>query len=113
MQVSTEMLDDVLLFSLVGQINGNNATSLEQNLKAQVDEGLYRIVLDFSGVDYISSAGLRVVLWLAKQIKEHAGVLVLCGLRKNVLEIFEMCGFVDFLTIVDNREAALAKIQSA
>ena len=112
MQVSTEMLDDVLLFSLAGQINGNNATSLEQNLKAQVDEALYRIVLDLSGVDYISSAGLRVVLWLAKQLREHAGALVLCGLRKNVLEIFEMCGFVDFLMIVDDQEAALAKIQS-
>jgi stage II sporulation protein AA (anti-sigma F factor antagonist) len=73
---------------------------------------LYKIVLDFSGVDYISSAGLRVVLWLAKRLKEHAGALALYGLRKNVLDIFEMCGFVDILTIVENREAALAKIQS-
>jgi stage II sporulation protein AA (anti-sigma F factor antagonist) len=113
MQVSTEMFDDVLLLSLEGQINGNNATGLEQNLKSYVDKALYRIVLDFSGVDYISSAGLRVVLWLAKQIREHAGALALYGLRKNVLEIFEMCGFVDFLTIVESREAALAKIKSA
>jgi stage II sporulation protein AA (anti-sigma F factor antagonist) len=113
MQVSAEMIDDVLLLSLEGQINGNNATVLEQNLKAHVDEAQYRIVLDFSGVDYISSAGLRVVLWLAKQLREHAGALALFGLRKNVLEIFEMCGFVDFLTIVESREAALAKIESA
>jgi stage II sporulation protein AA (anti-sigma F factor antagonist) len=113
MQASTEMVDDVLLFSLARQINGNNAADLEQNLKTRVDQGLYRIVLDFSGVDYISSAGLRVVLWLAKQLREHAGALALYGLRKDVLEIFEMCGFVDFLTIVESREAALAKIKSA
>jgi stage II sporulation protein AA (anti-sigma F factor antagonist) len=107
------MVDDVLLLSLEGQINGNNAASLEQNLKTHVDQAVYRIALDFSGVDYISSAGLRVVLWLAKQLREYTGALALCGLRKNVLEIFEMCGFVDFLTIVESREAALAKIKSA
>jgi stage II sporulation protein AA (anti-sigma F factor antagonist) len=107
------MVDDALLLSMEGQINGNNATSLEQKLKTQLDQSLYRIVLDFSGVDYISSAGLRVVLWLAKEIRKHAGALALCGLRKNVLEIFEMCGFVDFLTIVENREAALTRIKSA
>jgi stage II sporulation protein AA (anti-sigma F factor antagonist) len=113
MQAPAEMFDDVLLLSLEGQINGNNATGLEQNLKTHIDEGRHKIVLNFSGVDYISSAGLRVVLWLAKRLREHAGALALYGLRKNVLEIFEMCGFVDFLTIVDSREAALAKIKSA
>jgi stage II sporulation protein AA (anti-sigma F factor antagonist) len=107
------MVDDVLLFSIEGQINGNNAMLLEQNLQAHVDKASYRIALDFSGVDYISSAGLRVVLWLAKQLREHAGALALFGLRQNVLEIFEMCGFVDILPIVENREAALAKIKSA
>jgi stage II sporulation protein AA (anti-sigma F factor antagonist) len=113
MQVSTEMVGNVLLISLEGQINGNSATGLEQNLKTHIDKAVYKIALDFSGVDYISSAGLRVVLWLAKQVKEHAGALALYGLRKNVLEIFEMCGFVDFLTIVERREDALAKIESA
>jgi stage II sporulation protein AA (anti-sigma F factor antagonist) len=113
MQASGEMVDDVLLLSIEGQINGNNAASLEQNLRAYVDKALYRIALDFTGVDYISSAGLRVVLLLAKQLKEHAGALALFGLRKSVLDIFEMCGFVDILTIVKSREDALAKIKSA
>ncbi|MDR0441068.1 MAG: STAS domain-containing protein [Candidatus Accumulibacter sp.] len=113
MHTSGEMVGDTLLLSIEGQINGNNAMDLEQNLQACVDKALYRIVLDFSGVDYISSAGLRVVLWLAKQLQKHAGALALCGLRKNVLEIFEMCGFVDILTIVDIRETALAKVRSA
>ncbi|MDR0441544.1 MAG: STAS domain-containing protein [Candidatus Accumulibacter sp.] len=113
MQISDETVDGVLLLAIEGQINGNNATSLEQNLCVHLDKAAYRIALDFSGVDYISSAGLRVVLWLAKRLEDHAGALALFGLRKNVLEIFEMCGFTDMLPIVENRKAALEKIKSA
>ena len=113
MQISSVTTNEALLLSIEGQINGNNATSLEACLRDHVDKAAYRIALDFSGVDYISSAGLRVVLWLAKQLQDHAGALALYGLRQNVLEIFDMCGFVDILTIVENREAALEKIRPA
>jgi stage II sporulation protein AA (anti-sigma F factor antagonist) len=106
-------MDGVLLLSIEGQINGNNAVELEQHLRSCVDKAMYRIALDFSGVNYISSAGLRIVLWLAKQLQDHDGRLALYGLRPNVLEIFEMCGFTGILTIVDDREAALAKIRAA
>ncbi|MDR0674383.1 MAG: STAS domain-containing protein [Zoogloeaceae bacterium] len=113
MQISSETTNEALFLSIEGQINGNNATNLEARLRAHVDQASYRIALDFSGVDYISSAGLRVVLWLAKQLQDHAGALALYGLRQNVLEIFDMCGFVDILTIVENRETALEKIRPA
>jgi stage II sporulation protein AA (anti-sigma F factor antagonist) len=105
-------MEGALLLHLAGQINGNNATSLEQNLKTHVDQTHYRIALDFAEVDYISSAGLRVVLWLAKQVQTHAGALALYGLRRNILDIFEMCGFTDILTIVESQEDALEKIRS-
>jgi stage II sporulation protein AA (anti-sigma F factor antagonist) len=111
--LSCETIDDVLLIALEGQINGSNAADVEQNLRAQVDKGARRIALDFSRVDYISSAGLRVVLFLAKQLSGNAGALALYGLQKNVFEIFEMCGFIEILTVVDSREAALAKVRQA
>jgi stage II sporulation protein AA (anti-sigma F factor antagonist) len=102
---------NILLIALEGQINGSNATELEKNLLAYVEKGERRIVLDFSRVDYISSAGLRVVLFLAKHLSGNAGTLVLYGLQKNVFEIFDMCGFIEILTVVDTRETALAKFQ--
>ncbi|MDR2113199.1 MAG: STAS domain-containing protein, partial [Candidatus Accumulibacter sp.] len=67
--------------------------------------------LDLSGVDYISSAGLRVVLLLAKKLAD-GGALVLFGLQQGVYEVFEMCGFVDILTIVKTRDEALNKLVS-
>jgi stage II sporulation protein AA (anti-sigma F factor antagonist) len=62
-----------------------------------------------SGVDYISSAGLRVVLLLAKKLAD-GGALVLFGLQQGVYEVFEMCGFVDILTIAKTRDEALSKL---
>jgi stage II sporulation protein AA (anti-sigma F factor antagonist) len=113
MQISSETTNEALFLSIEGQINGNTATSLEACLRDHVDKAACRIALDFSGVDYISSAGMRVVLWLAKTLQDRGGALALYGLRQNVLEIFDMCGFVDILTIVETREAALEKIRPA
>ncbi|MDR0356182.1 MAG: STAS domain-containing protein [Deltaproteobacteria bacterium] len=111
MQTSSEMIDDVLLVSLEGKITGNNSSDLEKSLKAQVDQGRLKIVLDFAAVEYISSAGLRVVLWLAKQLKGKNGGLSLCRVSQGVMDIFKMCGFVDFLSIFDSREAALENLK--
>jgi stage II sporulation protein AA (anti-sigma F factor antagonist) len=115
MQVSSRRVEGVLLLHLEGQINGNNATSLEQELKASIEQERHGIALDFTEVDYISSAGLRVVLWLSKQLlqRDRSGALALYGLRENVMGIFEMCGFTDILTIVESQEEALEKIKSA
>jgi stage II sporulation protein AA (anti-sigma F factor antagonist) len=108
--LSHEVVDNVSLIALAGQINGSNALDLEKDLFAFTEQS-YKIALDFSQVDYISSAGLRVVLLLAKHLTAHAGTLVLFSLQPSVFAIFEMCGFVDILTIVDTRRAALEKFR--
>ncbi|MDR1890487.1 MAG: STAS domain-containing protein [Zoogloeaceae bacterium] len=111
MQLTTETIHNVLLIALEGQINGNNSAELKKILTAYVEDGAHKIALDFSQVDYISSAGLRVVLLLAESVAGQAGQLVLYGLKASVFEVFEMAGFVDILTIVNTREMALARFQ--
>ncbi|GHU32835.1 anti-sigma factor antagonist [Betaproteobacteria bacterium] len=110
MLLSCEEAGDLRVAVIEGRINGANAGDLEEALLALLDKGSQKFVLDFSGVDYISSAGLRVVLLAAKKISASAGSLVLCGMQPGVFEVFEMCGFVDILTIVDTRATALARV---
>ncbi len=67
-------------------------------------------MLDLSGVDYISSAGLRVILVAGKKLRATQGQLVLCGLRDEVRGVFEMSGFLDLFAVTANAEEALAQL---
>jgi len=109
MSLSREKNGDVLLVSAAGQINSANAAELETTALQWVEEGEHKWVLDMSGVEYISSAGLRVVLLLAKRLKQKGGHLVLCSLQPHVLEVFDISGFLSILDVADAREAALER----
>ena len=69
-----------------------------------------RLVIDLDAIDYISSAGLRVLLLAAKESRGIGVVCVLCGLRAPVLKLFETTGLIKIITILPNRMAALAAI---
>jgi stage II sporulation protein AA (anti-sigma F factor antagonist) len=108
MSLTSEKIGEVLVVSTAGQINSANAAALEAELLALVEQGEHRWVLDMSRLDYISSAGLRVMLLLAKRLKQGSGRLVLCGMQPHVHEVFDISGFLSILTVVDSRATALA-----
>lgn len=108
MSLSSEKIGEVLVVSTAGQINSANAAQLEAELLALVEQGEHQWVLDMGRLDYISSAGLRVVLLLAKRLKQNAGRLVLCNLQPHVHEVFDISGFLAILTVVGSRAEALA-----
>ncbi len=112
MTLSNEKIGEVLVVSPVGQINSANAADVEAGLLAWVEKGERLCVLDLGQLDYISSAGLRVVLMLAKRLKQNAGQLVLCGLQPQVHEVFDISGFLSILTVVDSRPAALSRLEA-
>jgi len=110
MKFTNEKVGDTLIGSVVGQVNSANAAGLESQLLQLVQNGEYRWVLDLSQLEYISSAGLRVALMLAKRIREHGGRLALCGMQPHVHEVFDISGFLAILTVVDTRDDALAHV---
>lgn len=110
MTIPSEKFGDVLIASPKGQLNSTNAAAAEAELVQQVTQGERLLALDFSQLDYISSAGLRVVLVLAKRLKQADGKLVLFGLQPHVREVFEISGFLAILTVCDSRDQALAQL---
>ena len=109
MTLAIEKIGDTLVVSLEGQINSGNASAVEADLLAQLDKGEQGIVLDLTNLNYISSAGLRVVLLLAKRLKQNGGALTLCGMQPHVHEVFDISGFLAILAVAATREEALQR----
>ena len=85
-------------FTLEGRLDTVTAADLEKQLMESID-GLDELTLDFAGLDYISSAGLRVLLSAQKIMKNRGGMKV-ANVNASIAEIFEVTGFSDILTIV-------------
>ena len=85
------------LFALAGRLDTTTAPDLEKELKESL-EGVSELALDFAGLDYISSAGLRVLL-SAQKIMNCRDGMKLKNVNETIMEIFEVTGFSDILTI--------------
>jgi len=93
-----------------GRIDGSNAAAAERELLAMLERSGPSVVIDLSGLDYLSSAGLRVLLVAAKTARASGGKAVLAGPRPAVAEVLRMSGFDKIMGIAANRESALTAI---
>jgi anti-anti-sigma factor len=109
MQIAEARVDGVVAVAPAGRIDTTTAPVLERHLLALVAAGDRRIVIDFSGVDYISSAGLRVMLLLARRVRDGGGRLALCAMGEAVGQVFQLAGFLPLFTVLDSRDAAVAQ----
>lgn len=106
MIITEERKDKVLVLAVEGRLDSSTSAQLEKKLLAVMDSGETYLILDFASMDYISSAGLRVLLMAAKRIGKAEGKLVLAALSANVKEVFDITGFTDIFIIAESREEA-------
>ncbi len=97
MTINTNINSGILTVSVVGRLDTTTAPQLEETLKNQLD-GVSELVLDFAELDYISSAGLRVILG-AQKVMNKQGKMVVRNVNETISEIFDVTGFTDILTI--------------
>lgn len=110
MAINTERAGTALIFTAEGRLDGDTAGEAQRVIFDLLGQGENRIVLDLARLDYISSAGLRVVLLAAKRLKQSGGALALCNLRGEIRQVFEISGFATILTICADRGEALARL---
>lgn len=109
MNLPHEIKNGLLILRPENRIDSGNASAFETQCVKLIAQGPQKIVIDLSSVDYISSAGLRVILVAAKTAKSHSGALTLCGLHGNIREVLEVSGFDVLLGAHDGiAEAAAA-----
>lgn len=98
MDILLEKNDKKLNISLVGRLDTNTAPEFDNKLADEI-EGINEIIINLVDLDYISSAGLRVVLKYHKQMASVKGKLVIVKPKEEVMEVFDMTGFSTFLNI--------------
>ena len=100
---------EVLVLTPVGRIDSSVARDFEDFLSRRVAEGNKHIVVDFSTLTFISSAGMRVLLLTAKKIRVQKGSLYLCNMRDSIREIFSISGFDRIIRICATLVEALGQ----
>ena len=105
-ELDTQKLDDHILANLAGRLDGSNARKFEESLKETIGTDSRPVIIDMKNLSYISSAGLRAILLIAKSVKARKADLALCSLPSHINEIFEISGFDKIIPIHSTREAA-------
>jgi anti-anti-sigma factor len=111
MEFAEEPAGEVTIVRLAGRFDSSAAPTAEESFTRLLGAGPPRLALDLSRLDYISSAGLRVLLVVAKKVQQAKGKLVLFGLLSNVREVFAVSGFDRILAIEADAAAAVAAAQ--
>ena len=112
MEIGDEQVGETRVIAPRGRIDSVSSSELERHLVARLDGGARRVVIDLAGVEYVSSAGLRVLLIAAKRLKPPAGSLVLCGLGPAVRTVLELAGFISLFAVEPARAQALARLEA-
>ena len=97
MEIHVTKTDKTLLVELDGRLDTTTSPELERTLKTEIADN-ENLILDFAKLAYISSAGLRVLL-AAQKVMNRQGTMVIRNVNETIMEVFEVTGFADFLTI--------------
>jgi anti-sigma B factor antagonist len=111
MDILEEKKGDSVVLGLQGRLDHTTIRTVEQKLLAVVAEGCRYLVVDLAGLDYISSAGLRVLLSTAKKLKASGGRIVLCAVKQYVKEILDVSGFSSIFPTYASRAEAVEAVQ--
>ncbi len=110
LSVQTERNDKAVIVCPSGRVDGSNVAVLESAIREQLEAGEKRLVFDFEDLNYISSAGLRVLLVTARRLQAEGGTTRFCGLAEHIAHIFEISGFKNILAVHNSRDEALSSL---
>lgn len=101
----------IRVISPVGRIDGATSPAMESEITDVIASGERHLLVNLSGVDYMSSAGLRVLLAAMKKVKALQGEMVLCCMQPFVKEVFDLTGFSRIFSIYATEEEAVRRLQ--
>ncbi len=107
MEINVSEMRRVRLFEIVGRVDSSNANELGSVLDRAADDGNNNLVLDLSGVDYMSSAGLREMVRILKRVKRSGGDLRIANPSERVREVLELAGLDSIFEIYPTQVEAV------
>ncbi len=107
MRISVKTTNEVKVLAFEGKLDTQTSPDAEQQLTRLIEEGENKFLVNFEKLDYIGSAGLRVLLVVAKQLKTTDGELRICSLNEVVKEVFDISGFTTIFKVFGSESEAL------
>lgn len=102
----------VLVLELAGTVHGGNAEEFEDGLLDRIAAGERLFLLDCTRLEYVSSAGVRSLMVLARRLREVGGKMAMCGVNRNVSDILDISGLDSVFGVYDSEEEAMRSLVS-
>ena len=107
MEATVEEKGDVVVIRVKGRLDAASSPQLEKKINSIIDTGHFKLLLNMADVDYLSSAGMRLMLSVSKKLKQLEGKVIACSLNDDVVEVIKMAGFQQVLEIYPSEEEGL------
>jgi anti-anti-sigma factor len=101
----------ILTLTMSGRLDADTTERFGEALNGFIEQGSHKIVLDFAGIEYVSSVGLRALMVGAKRVAPHGGKIVICAPHPRVLKLLELAGFTSILAVTATRDDALERLR--
>jgi len=108
LDITTEEKQGKIVIHVSGRLDASSAPILEEKMSEVIGGGNFHLLIDFSNVEYLASAGMRLMLSNSKKLKTENGSLLFCSISEDVMEIIKMAGFEKILSIYPTEQEALA-----
>lgn len=112
-QISRRSRSDIIILDITGELDAHTAPQLETALQELINLDQVRIVVNASGLEYISSAGLGVFMAYIEEIRSRSGDLKIAALQPRVFNVFDLLGFPTLYDILDNEEQAIERFSTS
>jgi anti-anti-sigma factor len=110
MEINTRREKEATVVAVKGRLDASSASDFEGEVSHLMTGGVLHFVFELGQLEYISSAGLRTILFIAKQLEQQGGKILLSNLTDPVKEVFEISGFSAIIPIHSSVESALRQI---
>jgi anti-anti-sigma factor len=112
MNIAQREEENIVKLAVSGRLDAVSAPDADKTFQQLFEKDTTKILINLDGLEYISSAGLRVLLVVAKRSQQKGGKVAICGLTDNVKEVFEISGFSSIFKIFSNEDEASAYLSA-
>ncbi len=110
MQIEKEQVGDAYVVTVHGRLDGIYSSAFANQVGELITGTTPKLLIDFSDIDFVTSAGLRALLLLVKKAKASGSVFALCGVNEQVLEVLDISGFTAMFSIHSGRAEGIAAL---
>ncbi|OGV48250.1 MAG: hypothetical protein A2X49_07155 [Lentisphaerae bacterium GWF2_52_8] len=112
MNITRQESDGILTLGFNGRLDASTSPNADTELAKSLEKNSCKLLLDMRGLEYISSAGLRILLVAAKKAQQKHGQIAICGLKDTVKDVFDLSGFSSIFKIFANPEEGAVFLKS-